>query len=94
MEVSIGWATWKLFAIMKRAVSENLWKGTQMGKCHRVSKRESDKVEITRVDNSNKSRRPFENVLLWKGNYERAEDDYKGVIIMMDSGILTGLKGK
>lgn len=49
---------------------------------------------MTRVDNSNKSRRPFENVLLWRGNYEGAEDDCKGVIIMMDSGILTGLKGK
>lgn len=38
MEVSIGWATWKLFAIVKRTVSENLQKGTQMGKCYRVSK--------------------------------------------------------
>lgn len=72
--MSIGWATWKLFAI--------------------VTKTESDEVEIGRVDNPNKSRRPFENILLGRGSYKGAEDDCKRVIITMDSGILTGLKGK
>lgn len=49
VEVFIGLATWKLLAIVERAVSEDRGKGSQTGKCYSMSEWGRE-VAITSVD--------------------------------------------